>query len=237
MEIKTKIYFLLGLRIFLSTIFIFSAVGKIIDPTSTVLILKQLFNLPNQILSILVYIISIFELGLIIIVWQQNIPKLLIAIPISFIIVLIFSQLKGINCDCFGSLPIFGQLPFFIHLLLIIIIFIFILLVNDSNKNWRHSKTSVFYLSNLIIIIVAILLFTFFSLDSRVNNTRFVTKQELKSALKNKTSIIIDSRLTSQYEIGHIGNALNIPYHVNTSELLNFIKVHSLKDKSIIVYC
>lgn len=51
-------------------------------------------------------------------------------------------------------------------------------------------------------------------------------------------SLIIDARSKFRYELGHIPNAINIPYNsYNSQNLAEIINQHSLKDRRLIIYC
>jgi len=61
-----------------------------------------------------------------------------------------------------------------------------------------------------------------------------VTCSEMKELLKEEDALLIDVRTESEFNEGHLENAINIDYETLS---LNISKVVEEKDKKIIVYC
>jgi len=91
------------IRFFLSTIFILSVLGKLIDHVPSVLNLDQLFALPYAIAEIAVILWSIVEIGLVILVWSQKLSWIILAVPLALLVITVFGYWRGIECGCFGS--------------------------------------------------------------------------------------------------------------------------------------
>ena len=60
---------------------------------------------------------------------------------------------------------------------------------------------------------------------------------EMEHYLLDDSSLIIDLRERKDYEKGHIGNAINVPYHdwKNYTHSAEFQKIQ--KNKNVILYC
>jgi len=245
---RNKVYNLLSLRYFLSILLIISSVGKIQDLTETAVMVNQLFELSFQISKIVAFLMASAEFGFILLIWQPVVPAYLIFIPLIFLIIQIFTYIHEINCGCFGKLPFFSELPYDLHSLLIFIIFVCLLLLIRKRKiiknvgKIRLYKIRAYFSNNFTIIIIfvccvliTILLSSLFPKKNK--NVIYISKLELAVAVKDKDTILIDSRPFFQYKNGHIENAINVPFNLTDSAILSAVISNSLKSKTIIVYC
>lgn len=239
------------IRLLISAIFILSAFGKLFDHTALALSMSQLFGLPFSIAEITTIVWSIFEAGLAVLIWRQRIPRIILFIPFVLLGVMLFSYWRGIDCGCFGSLPYFSQFSFGGHLLLLVGMFLGLyhltitLKAEKATPQVQNSQTAKIYetpswtgLAAVVMMISAFLTLPFTSSDSHAprhpsNDT--VDRTLVEAAISNHSVVIIDARPDFQYELGHLPNAINIPY--DSDNLVELVNAHSLKNQALIVYC
>lgn len=241
-------YILKGL---ISTTFILSALGKFFDPNITALNLVLLIPLSAEIAKILVYILSLFELTLAIMIWWRMLTIYLL-IPVIFWGFWLISYLKGMNCGCFGSLPILNHISPLGHFLLILGVFLgfyflaavnekFLKEVNRIATDSTHSRSLkwVGYFTIAIMLIAFIPFpssFWLFKNNPTDNNSiNVVGRAYVQAAITYGSSVIVDARPAYQYNLGHLPEAINIPYYVTNLETI--ISQYSLSNKEVIVYC
>jgi len=68
------------LKLLISTIFILSALGKFLDPIAAALSIVQLLPISPELAKVAVFILSVFEAGLAIVIWWR-VSALLLAVP------------------------------------------------------------------------------------------------------------------------------------------------------------
>ena len=243
------------LRILFSAIFILSAIGKLIDSYFTTQIIHQLFKLPLFASHITVILLLVLELIISVLVWKKQIPKMLLAVPVLFLIATLVSYRNRINCGCFGSLPFLGQMPFGAHLLLIAGILLGLLYLtivsehenelraDNQKENQPIDKTSksltLIGYTALAMMLLAFITLPFSAQNNNVinspNNFNFVDRIFVEKVISDENTIIIDARPEFQYSMGHIPQSLNIPY--NTTRLDSLIQRLSLTKKLLVLYC
>ena len=111
------------LKLLISTIFILSALGKFMDPNAAALSVIRLLPISPELAKVSVSILSIFEVGVAILIWWR-VSSALLAVPIVFWVMLLLSYFKGVECGCFGSLPFFSQISMSGHFLLLVGLFL-----------------------------------------------------------------------------------------------------------------
>jgi rhodanese-related sulfurtransferase len=163
----------------------------------------------------------------------------------------LLSHWRGIDCGCFGSLPFFSQFSFNAHLLLLGGMFLGLYYLTTPSKaekatpQAKDSQTATISemsswagLAGVVMMLSAFLTLPFTSSDSRASNDSFnntVDRADVEAAIANHSAVIIDARPDFQYELGHLTNAINIPYDSNN--LVELVNAHSLKNQALIVYC
>jgi len=237
----------LVIRIIISAIFIFSAIGKLIDPNAAALSVIRLLPISPELAKVSVFIWSIFEAGIAILIWWR-VSSLLLAVPIVFWVMLLLSYFKGVDCGCFGSLPFFSQISISGHFLLLVGLFLGLYylaavreVTNDSEQKNEEVKTGSLKWAG--VGAVALMLAAFLPLPSPASKSQAanfsannsVDRAYVEAAFSYQNIPIIDARSQAEFEFGHISGAINIPY--KSGNIANLIEQHGLKNKSLIVYC
>lgn len=85
-------------------------------------------------------------------------------------------------------------------------------------------------MKKLLVILISMLFIT----GCSDNYKRITTKETKEMISNNEIELIIDVRTKEEYDLGHLDNAINIPYDqiVNNLDYLN-----EYKNKTILVYC
>ncbi|MCG8607350.1 hypothetical protein MJD09_20505 [bacterium] len=242
-------YLALLLRFALGTIFILSALGKILDLSQSTQTFSQLFDLPQSIATILVISGSILEAVLAALVLLNRIWRFLLIIPVIFSAVQIFSYWYRLNCGCFGSLPFISQLSLSSHLMLLagmLLGFYYLIGLSHTKKTFRYkqgidSKVAGSHLVGLASILL--FAFSFASLpfsaseitSSPPGEILTIDKKDVEFATSRANATLVDARPAFQFEFGHIPGALNLPHDAENLGLL--IQRHALETKPLIVYC
>jgi len=234
--------------ILISAIFILSSLGKLIDLSASSLPIGQLFELSQTNAKILILSLSIFEAGLVILIWQQHISRILLVVPLALLSVTLFGYWRGLDCGCFGSLPFLSQFSFGSHLLLLGGMFLGLYYLTTTSKtekapaqttDGQAAKTPRWIgLAALVMMASAFLTLPFISSDSRASqslSSNIVDRAMVEAAIASHNAIIIDARPDFQYVLGYLPDAINIPYDSNN--LPELIEQHALKSQPLIVYC
>lgn len=235
------------LKLLISTIFILSALGKFIDPIAAALSIVQLLPISPELAKVAVFILSVFEAGLAIVIWWR-VSALLLAVPAVLWGILLVSYFKGVECGCFGSLPFFSQISMSGHFLLLVGLFLGLYylaavreVINDSEQKNEEVKTGSLKWAGVGAI--ALMLAAFLPLPSSASKSQAanfsannsVDRAYVEAAFSYQNIPIIDARSQAEFEFGHISGAINIPY--KSGNIANLIEQHGLKNKSLIVYC
>ncbi|MEM3170661.1 MAG: rhodanese-like domain-containing protein [Candidatus Nitrosotenuis sp.] len=233
------------IRFFLSAIFILATSGKLIDFPTSVLSFGDWFGVPYAIAKISTILLFIIELGLALLVWRQQLSRMILTVPLSLLGITLFSYWRGIDCGCFGSLPYLSQFSFGGHLLLLIGMFLGLYYLTASpkaakvNEDDQRFKTLRWAgLAGIVMMVSAFLTLPFTYSDSQANistQNKTVDRAFVEAAIANRSAVIIDARSEYQYEFGHLPGAINIPYDSNN--LSELIDKHALKNQALIVYC
>ncbi len=232
----------------ISFIFTVSAIGKLIDPNAAALSFILLLPMSPQIAKFSVFILSIFEAGLAIIIWRR-VYSILLFVPIVFWAMLLLSYFRGVNCGCFGSLPFFSHISIIGHFLLLPGIFLglyYLAALQETTAKTEKENIEVqkpprslkwVGVSASVLMLAAFLPLPIPAAKNQAmlstNNT--VDRAYVEATLFYQNATIIDARPLFQFELGHIPGALNIPY--NSNEIPALIEKHDLRDKPLIVYC
>ncbi len=232
------------LKLLISTIFILSALGKFIDPIAAALSIVQLLPISPELAKVAVFILSVFEAGLAIVIWWR-VSALLLAVPAVLWGILLVSYFKGVECGCFGSLPFFSQISMSGHFLLLVGLFLGLyylaaLRETPEDSEQKSKESSVKWVG---VGAVALMLAAFLPLPSPASESQaanfsansIVDRAYVEAAISYQNIPIIDARSQAEFEFGHIAGAINIPY--KSGNIANLIEQHGLKNKSLIVYC
>jgi len=232
------------LKLLISTIFILSALGKFIDPIAAALSIVQLLPISPELAKVAVFILSVFEAGLAIVIWWR-VSALLLALPAVLWGILLVSYFKGVECGCFGSLPFFSQISMSGHFLLLVGLFLGLyylaaLRETTEDSEQKSKESSVKWVG---VGAVALMLAAFLPLPSPASESQaanfsansIVDRGYVEAAISYQNIPIIDARSQAEFEFGHIAGAINIPY--KSGNIANLIEQHGLKNKSLIVYC
>ena len=232
------------LKLLISTIFILSALGKVVDPIAAALIIVQLLPISPELAKVAVFILSVFEAGVAIVIWWM-VSALLLAVPVVLWGILLVSYFKGVECGCFGSLPFFSQISMSGHFLLLVGLFLGLyylaaLRETTEDSEQKSKESSVKWVG---VGAVALMLAAFLPLPSSASKSQAanfsannsVDRAYVEAAFSYQNIPIIDARSQAEFEFGHISGAINIPY--KSGNIANLIEQHGLKNKSLIVYC
>lgn len=88
------------------------------------------------------------------------------------------------------------------------------------------------FLFMLLISILMLLAWNIFG--SSLNGVPLIQPGEVTRLINQEDAVVVDIRKESQYENGHIINAMNIPSEQIANQLK---KLKSYKDKGVIMYC
>lgn len=238
------------IRVLLSGMFFISATGKLLDSSSAISMIVQLFHLPLWFSKTMVGLLIIFELIMAAIIWKARIPKIFIAIPVLFFITALFSDRNDLNCGCFGSLPLFSQMSFGAHLALLAGMSLGIWYLINEEKLVKKSlavqpvdfRLKVISFSGYVALLAMFAAFVSLPFSAKVKHDpgsigqyQIVDRAFVKAVIDKQQFIIIDARPAFQYELGHIPQAVNIPY--NHSWLDSVIQDLGLAEKSLVLYC
>jgi rhodanese-related sulfurtransferase len=236
------------LRFLVSTIFVLSAFGKLIDYTTSSLNISELFGLLFPVAKVAVILWSIVEAEVAILVWLLKLPRIVVAFPFAFLGVNLFSYWRGIDCSCFGSLPFLGEFSFGAHLLLLGGMFLGLYyLTTSTTRNITEMQDNAGKISQpprwtgwaaLTMMVLAFLTLPFTISNSRAANSAgssLVDRTATETAIANCSAVLLDARPVYQYVMGHLPGAINIPY--DSENLVELVDEHSLKTLPIIVYC
>jgi rhodanese-related sulfurtransferase len=240
----------LATRFLVSAIFTLSALGKLFDHTASALSNSRLFALPYSIAETTTIVWSIFEAGLMVLIWRPRISRIILAVPSALLGVTLFSYWRGLDCSCFGSLPFLDQLSFGAHLLLLggMFLGLYYLTISKTEKETpqvQDGQTATIPqspnwigLAGVVMMFSAFLTLPFTSSDSRASNHLShdtVDRGAVEAAMVNHNVVLIDARPDFQYELGYLPGAINIPY--DSDNLVELVNTHSLKNQTLIVYC
>lgn len=185
--------------------------------------------------------------------WRVHISFLVM--PIAFWAIFLISYLKGADCGCFGSLSLFrqmspmGELGHFLLLSGFFLGLFYLLEVKEELKSQTQTKpreVSSFSSSRhfgVTAIVLMLLAFVPWPISFSQNHNSshdpafFVDHNYLEAVISYRNAIIIDARPESEYEMGHLPEAINIPYDSDSEKLVDLINRHSLKKQTTIVYC
>jgi rhodanese-related sulfurtransferase len=236
------------IRFSLSAIFGLSALGKLIDHTVAALSFGQLFGMSVTTAAFVVVLWSVCETGLAVLVWRQQMSRIILTVPVALIVVTLFSYWHGIDCGCFGSLPFLSQFSFGAHLLLLGGMFLGLYyLTTSTTKNIAEMQDNAGKISQpprwtgwaaLTMMVLAFLTLPFTISNSRAANSAgssLVDRTATETAIANCSAVLLDARPVYQYVMGHLPGAINIPY--DSENLVELVDEHSLKTLPIIVYC
>ncbi len=234
-------FFRLSVSIVITAVFLLSAVAKVQDFTGTVQIFQALFGFESLLLGQgMAWGVILGELVLAGLIWWR-IPKIVLAVPIVFIVIVLYAAVMGLDCGCFGSLSLLRNLPTTAHVLLNLGLFAGMYWLRlDKLSTLGHSAVSPRGAVLALTMIIAPLVFTaLISGRSQVNSVEsagdVVDFSQVQAAIDRGNFVLIDARADFQYRFGHIPGAINIPFDAeNLSEL---IAEHKLRDRSLIVYC
>jgi rhodanese-related sulfurtransferase len=199
-----------------------------------------------ELARVAVVILSVFEVGLAIVIWWW-VSALLLVVPVVFWGMLILSYFKGVECGCFGSLPFFSQISMSGHFLLLIGLFLglyYLTAVREATENSEQKSKEVKTSSLKWVGVgaVALMLAAFLPLPSpsksqaaNLSANNIVDRAYVEAAISYPNIPILDARTLAEFDFGHIPGAVNIPY--NNSKIGDLIEKHSLRNKHLIVYC
>lgn len=236
------------LKILLSSIFIFSVFGKLLDLKASTLDVASLLGLDYYLAQVVLILLIGSELILTIWIYFKRIPKFFLSVPIIFLISTVISKIKNLDCGCFGELPIISGITFESHLMLVLGIFMgfYYLSKNDFKTPAKAASTkrvntlikwSPIYSIFIILLSYCSILSSHF-LDKTTANFQFkmlANPKIVENVIYSQHCKIIDARNEYQYSLGHIPNALNIPY--NHENIKKLCEKHKLSSKVLIVYC
>jgi len=242
------------IRLLLSAIFSLSAIGKQMDRAAATVSMSWLFALPTDIAAIAVVVLSVFEIALVFLVWWQRSARFILLVPVVFVGVLIYGQVRGIDCGCFGSLPFLSQLSFGAHLSLLAGMFLGLLyLAVPPKPSSTESATSTpaggkpharpvsrnwLGWSGLAMMVLAFMTVPFSATDKTAAPAAgfpAVDRAIVQEVLATGSAVLIDARSDYEYEIDHIDGAINIPY--DSDSLAGLVEELSLKRADLVLYC
>ena len=225
------------IRILLSLIFLASAVGKWLDPTSAALNLSELFFLPDPLARTAAMLLSVAEIAIIPLLWFRSVSRYLIAIPVVFLMVYAYSYIQNRECGCFGSLPVLSELPFLGHGFLLVGMlgaFIYLSYFTPAEPGGKNRAVGTVLSGASLLFLTAALLSIPLS-HTGPAPPEDITIEELNRLIDGSEVALIDARTPFEYAIGHIPGAINIPYDSDSLEVL--YESMGLHLKPIIVYC
>lgn len=233
-------------RLLLTTVLLIALFGKLVDPDQAAANLEQLFHLTKSTAQIGFFLTLMFELTFICLVWLRNVPHIINFFPILFIAVWSYAYATAQDCGCFGSVLTFGQLGPVGHFILLFGMLIGCYSLSSSRSKMPIDKKWSFvgnrYRFKIIIgSVITILVALSFGLYSKANfevktgNERhIVDRHHIRKAIQDRSYVIIDARHPSQFSLGHIPTAINIPY--NAIDFSDLTRQHS-RDLHLVVYC
>lgn len=79
--------------------------GKLLDLHFNTQMMAQLFKLPLIIAQIMAISLIVLELMISLLIWKAHIPKILVIVPLVFLITALLCKSNQLNCGCFCALP------------------------------------------------------------------------------------------------------------------------------------
>lgn len=226
----------LMLKIFLSAIFVASAAGKFFDATAAALNLSDLLQLSPHITRPLALLLGAFELAVAGLLWRRAMAKWLMLLPLAFGGVLFYTSAHGQDCGCFGNLPLLGNLSFSGHLLMLLGMLLGFWAVGFQ----RPAAAGMSFRKAVPLLALALLVLSFMTLfrvaaPPPEPGAAVATLADVRKAIADSTTILVDARSAYRYEIEHIPGAVNIPH--DTGALDSLYARYRLDGKPLIVYC
>lgn len=222
----------LTIKSLLTFILLLSTAGKLTSFTATSRALSELFYLPPDMASLFVIAIAVLEINMVILLWLKPL-RILTVVPVLFLVITAYSQIRNLDCGCFGQLPVFSQFPLWGHYILLLGMFTGIFFISQE----KSRKSSVGFVT-IFFFLVAFLSLTLPKPAETGNNERAFTRvnfKDVQQALQSKDALLIDARSEMQYLYGTIGEAINIPPDINNLDSLS--AQWNLKEQKLIIFC
>ncbi len=228
-----------------SGIFAVSALGKLLYLPQIAFSGVTLFFASSTIAYIVIVLIASVEIIFSVLVWLR-VPKWLIVVPVLFAAVYGWSLHQGVNCGCFGALPLLGNLSPAAHFMLLAGMFLGLLYLSVAGKRGDKSEgererawlgaTGYGAVGLIVAAVLPLPLGVFKSNPAPVHASgAAVTRHEVVAALNDSGTVVIDARHPLAFRLGHIPGAVNVPY--NHEPLEPLVVQHGLRHRRVIVYC
>ena len=235
----------LAVSVLISVVFLSAAVGKVLHlsdasrPVANILPMSPLSS------SVVVSAIAWSEIAVAVFVWRR-VPKSLIAVPLLFAAVYGWSLRQGVECGCFGALPLLSSLSPAAHFMLLAGMFLGLLYLSVARKGGGGNvgKRQRLWLratgyGAVGLMLAAVLPLPPGALKSNLGSGNVsdavITRQKVVAALSDSGTVVIDARQPLVYGLGHIPGAVNVPY--NREPLESVLVQHGLRHRRVIVYC
>ena len=239
-----------AIRLLLAFVFVLSALGKLLDQSAAAVGMNKLMGLPYSTARLAVIALSVAELLIALALFSKRFLRLLIAVPVLFLIIVLYTNAAGIDCGCFGALPVLSQFSFSGHLLLLAGMFVgigYLILISrhDSTDNEppivapeSHRRLTAIGIGSLALLLMAFLTLPLAPDQHQTESAPdfpTVDRLAVEANISSRAATLIDARSQFEYEIDHIEGAISIPFdQTGLDSLVNRLE---LRSKAIIVYC
>ncbi len=220
------------IKILLSIVFLLSMFGKWSSLASTAPAMAELFYLSPNLATTFVFVLIAVELIVIVLLWLKPV-RILLLVPIAFLVITAYSQYRSLDCSCFGNLAIISQLPLWGHLILLFALlagFLFIVPGTGEKKWLAQLAIGLFCLAGLSLL--------FPSSEPAAQMPVAIPSIDfpaVNQAIIDETALLIDARSEMQFLYGTIGDAISIPH--DTANLDSLIQLWDLVEQNLIVFC
>lgn len=162
-----------ALRVVITTIFILSAIGKLQNQKLTLEFMRSFLYAETSMIKLLIWVLITIEFGIAITIWIPSLLRRFIYPLFVLIVIFLFAALisisRGIDCGCFGTLPLISQLSPLAHLLLLVGLLVgFIVLVLHA-KHVLQEKTEKLQWLSVSAILLIVTAFLSIPIQSRVS--------------------------------------------------------------------
>lgn len=241
----------IAVRLMLILVFVLSALGKLLDQSAAAVGLNRLLGLSYGTARVAVIALALAELLVALALLSKRFLRMLIILPVLFLIVVLYTNAAGVDCGCFGALPVLSQFSLAGHLLLLagMALGIAFLIMYES---WRARESgealksglpsprrlTVAGTASLVLILIAILTLPFARDHRPVEipaDFPTVDRLAVEANISSQQAILVDARSEFEYEIDHIEGAINIPFDFD--KLDSLVNRFELRGNAIIVYC
>ena len=229
-------------KLLLTAVFALAALGKLWDVEAAALVIQQLLGVPEAWSGSLVWGVSLTELAVAGLIWWR-VPKVLLAVPLVLAGIFLYSNGQGLDCGCFGTLPVLGQLSSGGHLLLLGGMFLGFFLLTQTRSNQpavavaggnRRLFTLGVVANALVVTAFLSLLFPTAQDVALAADIEVVDRFVVEAALTEESALLVDARFPFQYRKGRLPGAINVPF--DTEDLETLMQPYDL-EAPMIVYC